>query len=115
VNSKLQKDISAQVVLKPSHLISISPDKIANEFQQAGFSVGPLLANSFSITARKGLFEHFLNVSLEVTPKGEVHVSGKSGPARFELPLGRLNPSIAEGIQSIVFTPMPDFGPGGDF
>jgi len=113
VNPRIQRDISAQVVLKPVHIIS--PDDIANEFQKAGFRAGPLLANSFAITAPMALFERFLDVSLEITPKGEVHVSGRSGPARFELPLDKLNPAIVEGIQSIVFTPMPDFGPGGNF
>lgn len=115
MNSNVQKDISAQVILKPVHLISISPENIENEFQQAGFRVGPLMANSFSITAPMALFEHFLGVTLEVTPEGNVQVAGQSGPARFELPLDRLSPAIVEGIQSIVFTPMPDFGPGGDF
>jgi hypothetical protein len=113
MDPKLPHDVSAQVLLNPAGLSS-SLD-IVNWFQRAGFDVGPLLAKSFSITASPETFEHRLGVHLETTPEGQVYVAGKSGPAKYELPLDRLDATIAGGVELIVFTPLPDFGPGRDF
>jgi hypothetical protein len=113
VDSNVQKEISAQVILKPAQLTSA--EDIANEFQRGGMRVGPLMANSFSITASEEVFERFFGVKLEIGPKGEVHVAGRSGAGRFELPLDQLNPEIVEGVESVLFTPLPDFGATGNF
>jgi hypothetical protein len=76
-------------------------------FAAAGFSVGPLVGNSFSITGAVSRFEEFFNVR-----------AGQKSPRPFpvdELPLSALAPALREHVESVLFTRPPDFGPAGDF
>jgi len=95
---------SAQVILKPSALHD-APSVVA-AFRHAGFSVGPLVANNFSITAPVSLFEtHF----------GVAPAQGTRARQQPELPLDALPPIARNAVEAVVFTKPPDFGPGGNY
>ncbi len=82
-------------------------------FAEAGFEVGALVGNSFSITAPSGTFEKVFKVK---TSRGEaegVRASAASGggEAGYELPLDELPAGLARGVAAVTFSPPPDFGP----
>jgi hypothetical protein len=79
-----------------------------------GLSDRPAGGKQFSDYSSARIFEQRLGARVETTPQGQVYVAGKSGPARYEIPLDRLDATVAHGVE-LIFTPMPDFGPGGDF
>ena len=81
-------------------------------FEQLGFTVGPLVGNSFSITAPQTTFERVFSMDL-------AHVAKRSGrkrpSARGEsnlLPTSKLPTTVAALVSAVTFTPPPDFGPG---
>lgn len=88
------------------------------EFERAGFDVGPLLANNFSITAVPRRFETYFNVTVEASRlqvmKGLL-VRTNKGSVRSHVPLDSLPPSERDQIEAIVFSKPPDFGPGGNY
>jgi hypothetical protein len=125
------KPISAQVVLKPAsgkrprdgseitaqniHDYLPSEEAAARAkrvFADAGFEVGALVGNSFSITAPAPVFERVFKTRIrrQVIPGGEAVVVESGG---HELPLGKLPKAMAHDVQAITFTPPPDFGPTG--
>ena len=86
--------------------------RAAESFERLGFTVGPLVGNSFSITAPRATFESVFSVDL-------AHVAKRSGrkakPARGEsnlLPTSKLPKAVAALVSAVTFTPPPDFGPG---
>ena len=114
--SRADQMLSAQVILRPAtprrsaepvtaenvHEVLPSPDAAAlarREFEQAGFDVGPLVANSFSITGPARLFNKVLRTTR----------AGRS--ADLQLPVKGLPAAVAGVIEAITFTPPPDFGP----
>ncbi|MBI3970031.1 MAG: hypothetical protein HY332_01970 [Chloroflexi bacterium] len=125
-----QETVSAQVVLRPAggrtldgqstitsetigaFLPSSEAVATAREaFRAAGFDVGPVVGNSFSITAPAGTFRKAFNTQLRREARGSVQAVKEDGGAGFELPLEHL-PEPARGLVSAVtFTPPPDFGP----
>lgn len=124
------REISAQVVLPPAsgrrrsssapatvdtlREFVPSPD-VARRAQEAlkarGFRVGPMVGNSFAITAAAGVFERALGVGLAVNPDGGIQCVTGKGSASYECPRGRLPREIAPLVETITFTPPPDFGP----
>ena len=128
----LQNTISAQVVLAPASGARIDPNvaitshnieqfrpsadaavTIPEAFSRAGFEVGPLVANSFSITAPGKTFEHFFETRLREEARGGLAArSGKNVYAQ-ELPLSALPDAWKKCVMAITFTRPPDFGPTG--
>jgi hypothetical protein len=129
--SKKTKLVSAQVVLKsasgksfdgqtaitaeniadysPSHA---SVTAAAAGFRAAGFEVGDMVGNSFSITAPKSTFEKFFKIELEQKDSGEVQLaSAPDDGGAHELPLKALPPDLSQLVAAVTFSPPPDFGP----
>ena len=108
--------ISAQVLLKPSSgnvprdavltaanikAIVPAPEVVAGatrELASAGFVVGTVVGLSFSITARRSLFDSFFGITAAGVEKGEIPL--KAIPAR-----------LRHRVVAITFSPPPDFGP----
>lgn len=122
--------ISAQVILKPrsGKVIGLdvpitsqnireflpSPEAVSQAsqmFQEIGFEVGKPVATSFSITGPVSLFELTFQTILQMNRKKGVQALGSSGIASYELPLHHLPPRLLQLVQSVIFTPPPDFGP----
>jgi hypothetical protein len=66
-------------------------------FERAGFDLGPVVGNSFSITAMPAAFTKMFKTKL----------SAES----YELALHALPRDVASLIEAVTFTPPPDFGP----
>lgn len=131
MTSKDSQLISAQVVLKSASGKSFdsktaitseniddyspSPDSVvsaAAEFSEAGFEVGNMVGNSFSITAPKSTFENFFKTKLQVEERGDVKVAAAEGAAKsHELPLKALPRNLSQLVDAVTFSPPPDFGP----
>jgi hypothetical protein len=97
--------ISAQVVLNADDLLQAP--RVKERLAAAGFQVGPLVGNSFSIAGPVKLFEGVFKM-----PAGGQ--SQQPFPVK-ELPLTGLEPDVREPIQTVLFTQAPDFGPGGNY
>jgi len=131
MTSKKTQLVSAQVVLKsasgksfdgqtaitaeniadysPSHT---SVTAAAAGFRAAGFEVGNMVGNSFSITAPLSKFEKFFKVELQEKDSGEVQLaSAPDDGGLHELPLKALPRSLSELVAAVTFSPAPDFGP----
>lgn len=90
--------VSAQIVLKPSSLSAA--ESVAKALADAGFQVGSLVANNFSITAPAETFEIYFGVELRPSEA---------------IPLSSVPASIRKKIESIVIPAKPDFGPWGNY
>jgi hypothetical protein len=127
-----QQLISAQVVLR-SASGKVADDKavitsetlkdyapsadVANSIRQgfaaAGFQVGPLAGNSFSITAPVSTFERVFHTQFRRQEQGSVEAVRKDGSGTYELPLQELPAATSQHIIAVTFTPPPAFGPAG--
>jgi len=105
------KLISAQVVIGSA----ADATAVMEEFKRAGFEVGPLFGNSFSITAEASKFESYFNATLELSSREAITVRTKENSIRSDLPLDSVSEGVRDKITAIVFSRPPDFGPGGDF
>ncbi len=105
-----KQPISAQVALKPNAAANIS--EVTKQLQSAGLTVSDSLANNFAVSATPEVFERFFNVHLDVSSTGGVRVKGATGKTAFELPLDALSEELKGNIHKILFTRLPDFGPG---
>jgi hypothetical protein len=122
--------VSAQVVLKSASgksfddLTEITAENVhdflptdeaismtTKAFMSAGFQVGTVVGNSFSISAEVGHFEKFFNVRLRYQTSGEIMVGRDDGFDSYELPIEDLPASLGDLIEVITFTRPPDFGP----
>jgi hypothetical protein len=120
--------ISAQVVLRsPSGKPAVHQVTAANireflpvpeiassvrtAFTTAGFQVGPLVGNSFSISATVRVFENLFNIHLRHQREGGVASVRVQESGSYELPLQTLPRGIIENVEAVTFTPPPDFGP----
>lgn len=83
-----QKARSAQVVVKNTAKQDIG--RVINAFKDAGFTVGPAVANNFSITGP----------ALEKQSAATV--------------LASVHPGVRDLVEDVVFPKPPDFGPGAD-
>jgi hypothetical protein len=129
--SKKEQLVSAQVALKSASGkafdgntaitseniadYSPSPDTVAAAaagFQRAGFEVGNMVGNSFSITAPRSTFEKFFKIKLQSKDRGGLKVAASSGvPESYELPMKALPKDLAQHVAAVTFSPPPDFGP----
>lgn len=114
--------ISAQVILQTKqpvdeaqitseHIATWLPDPSViaatpEAYAQAGFSVGPCVGISFSITAAVKHFEKLFATRLRRTD-----AEGITCTAGTSLPLDKLPPALARHVETIVFPPPPEFGP----
>jgi len=105
----------APVTAENVHEVMPSPEAAAlarKTLEQAGFQVGPLVANSFSIAGSMRLFKEVLHAPLESDRRTRaVKAKRSDGSASVELPVRGLPPEVAKVIETITFTPPPDFGP----
>ena len=123
--------VSAQVVLQsargksPSSQTAITSETIEDflpsqhaiavarkAFKVAGFELGEVVANSFSITGSVSTFEKALKTRLRREPEGGTMKAVRTdGSATYELPLKALPKEVARIVEAVSFTPPPDFGP----
>lgn len=129
--SKKEQLVSAQAVLKSASGKSFdgqtaitaeniadyspSPDTVAAAaagFSEAGFEVGNMVGNSFSITAPQSTFEKFFKIKLQAEDRGGLKVAGAEGASEgYELPLKALPRNLSQHVATVTFSPPPDFGP----
>ena len=129
--SKKGQLISAQVVLKSASgksvdgKTAITSENIADYapspntatsaaagFREAGFEVGNMVGNSFSITAPKSTFEKFFKIKLRAEERGDVKVTAAKGATEgYEIPLKVLPGNLSQLVDAVTFSPPPDFGP----
>jgi len=116
--------VSAQVILRPATGRSLegvaitaatiqdyAPSRQAivlaqQTFARAGFEVGEVIGNSFSITAPLSRFEQFFGTRLRRSRAGL-----RTDRGNLELPSRALPPQLSTHIEAVTFTPPPDFGP----
>jgi hypothetical protein len=129
MTGKKQDSLSAQVVLKAASGKSPAGQAITSEnirdylpsqeavriarsaLAEAGFEVGNVVANSFSITAPATTFEKVFGARIRRDPqRGLAKQTGQEGT--LELPLKKLGREVAGVIETVTFSPPPDFGPG---
>jgi hypothetical protein len=129
--SKKEQLVSAQVALKSASGkafdgntaitsenvgdYSPSPDTVsaaAAAFKEAGFEVGNMVGNSFSITAPRKTFEKVFKIKLQAEDRGGLKVAASTGvPESYELPLRTLPRDLLKLVAAVTFSPPPDFGP----
>ena len=125
------KELSAQVVLRsasgkaPDSSTAVTSENVReylpssssitearSAFEAAGFEVGQVVGNSFSITAPKSTFEKVFKVKLkEEKEKGVTAHLEKSDEGSYELPTSKLSEALRGQVAAVTFTPPPDFGP----
>ena len=105
------KLLSAQVVAR----FSADAQAVMEEFQRAGFEVGPLFANSFSISAVANRFESYFNATFDSSSDEGIIVKTNEGAVRADVPLESVSQTVRDKIQEIVFSKPPDFGPSGGY
>ncbi|MBM4258599.1 MAG: hypothetical protein FJ147_22205 [Deltaproteobacteria bacterium] len=79
-------------------------------FAGAGFEVGAMVANSFSLTAPVAVFEPVFKTHLRLEG-GTVKAVRSPGDIGLELPLSALDHTLATYIEAVTFSPPLDFGP----
>ena len=108
----------AETAVTAENVHEYTPDPEAAEaarraFAEAGFEVGAVVGNSFSITAPASTFEKVFKVKASRDEAEGVKARARSGgEAGYEIPLDNLPAGLARGVAAVTFTPPPDFGPG---
>jgi subtilase family serine protease len=130
VSNKEEREISAQVVLRPesgksfdgsteitsANIQEYLPSsetirRVRGAFISNGFDVEPVYANSFAITAKAERFEEVFHTKLQMDETHGVQVIQQDNTTGNELPLEGLPKSIIPLIEAVTFTPPPEFGP----
>jgi hypothetical protein len=89
----MPQEMSAQVAVHHDAVARLS--EIVREFADAGFTAGPLVGNSFSISAPVHVFEAYFGQRLADVP-----------PSRLStLPVNAVGPAVRPLVVAIVFTP----------
>lgn len=73
--------------------------------------MGPVVGNSFSITAPADTFRKVFDAQLRYEDKTGVQAMQKDGSSSYELPLNELPRAVTRQIEAVTFTPPPEFGP----
>lgn len=126
---KKQKQVSAQVMLRsasgatPEGTTSVTVENVhqylpssssiteaRQAFANAGFEVGPVVGNSFSITALKRTFEKVARVRLTEDKMSGVRAQ-VGEQLSYELPIEKLPEDLRRHVAAVTFTAPPDFGP----
>ena len=100
-----QNLLSAQVVVKNTAKHEIG--RVMEAFKNAGYSVGPAVANNFSITGSPSLFQP---KSMQATHGNDAELEKKTEA----FVLGSVHPSVRNLVEGVVFPKPPDFGPGAN-
>ncbi len=122
--------VSAQVILMPASGKSVDPslpitqENVAqvlpgsdtvrlatDKFRSLGFEVGPVVANSFSITAPTATFEKVFKVQVHKDEKGGLTAVRSGAKAKSEVPTDALPAPLRQAVVTVVFPRPPDFGP----
>jgi hypothetical protein len=109
-----QKSVSAQVLLNAAGVAKQLTDAggaARAAFAAAGFKVGALIGNNFSITGPASLFDKFFQVKLARTDRGGLQAARDDSSAGEALPVTALPAPLGEQVAAVTFTPPPDFGP----
>lgn len=86
--------------------------RAAESFERLGFTVGPVVGSSFSISAPRKLFEDVFKTDIAAALRRRAKAKPTRRAASNELPLDRLPTQLAALVTAVTFTPPPDFGPG---
>ena len=87
-------------------------DAARRAYREAGFEVGEVVGNSFSITAPAATFEKVFKVKLRRDEsKGVRALAATGGDETYELPIDKLKGELARNVAAATFSPPPDFGP----
>jgi hypothetical protein len=127
--TKKQQVVSAQVILRsasgksPGGQTAITAENISDylpsaetaarareAFAAAGFQTGPVVGTSFSITAPIETFEKMFNTRLRLEKSGAIK-SVKTESGAYEISLRGLPKTLVDQVESVTFTPPPEFGP----
>ena len=92
-------------------------ERAVSAFSALGFTIGPVVGNSFSIEADAQVFRQVFGVSLTVERDGTVHAKGTkrsqdSPKPLSSLPVEKLPSTLRTLVQAVVFSEPPAFGPG---
>lgn len=104
-------NVSAVVTLRPRDGGPPSLDaigRIKTRFSGTGFEVHAPFPMSFSILARRSLFERIFGVGISVDEESlAAGVTTESG--ELDLPLDQLPEDLREGVAGVAFMPPPTF------
>ena len=100
--------ISAQVLL--AHGCE-GAETAQARFASLGFTVGPCVGTSFSITGRLDKFEGAFGRHIRSPKSGGLEFVDEKGGGTLELSRGALPQSFADDIDTVTFTAPPAFGP----
>jgi hypothetical protein len=104
------RPVSAQAVLSAAG--AADAEAVARGLASAGFEVSAPFAGSMAIGADAAVFERVFGVRLAFGRGGMVRTADAAGGAGGEeLPVQRLPPALRAGLERVLFTPPPDFGP----
>ena len=91
---------------------SSSVTEARRALEAAGFEVGNVVGNSFSITASAKTFEKVFKVKLQRDKeKGVTARAARATEESYELPVDKLPEDVRRHVAAVTFTPPPDFGP----
>jgi hypothetical protein len=129
MGQKKSKPVSAQVVLraasgkKPHGRAAVtakslkdyepSPEAVTEAqeaFTAQGFEVGPMVGNSFSVTAPAETFESVFQTTIRTHKERGVEAV-REKTSSYELPLEALPKTLRKHLEAVTFSPPPDFGP----
>ncbi len=92
----------------PAYLPSEEATRLVKQyFAQAGFQVGHLVGNNFSITAPLATFESIFRVQIRRREQGEggFEVVQDDGSNADEFPLQALPPAVRQYPETVTFVP----------
>ncbi len=84
--------------------------KVRQAFAAAGFEVGSVVGNNFSITAPPDRFERFFHARIKEREGGGLEFAREDMDS-LELSGTALPRELARDVTSVTFSPPPDFGP----
>lgn len=133
--TKKDEQLSAQVVLRsaggtaPGSTTQVTSENVReylpsssavtearHALEEAGFEVGNVVGNSFSISATAKTFEKVFKVKLQSDKeKGVTARASRADEESYELPVGKLPEDARRHVAAVTFTPPPDFGPTSYF
>jgi len=100
--------ISAQVILGNGCERS-GPTQ--ERFARLGFTVGPCVGTSFSITGRLAQFEDAFGHRIRQPKSGSLEFVDKKGAGTRELSGRTLPKAFSDDVETVTFTAPPEFGP----
>ncbi len=106
-NAQDSEVLSAQVILKPEAVSAAAAT--GQVFERAGFVIGRLVGNNFSITGPKSLFDQVFGTTLTVKHPNAVSRVTVESASIPELPLHALEPEVRDKLLAVAFTSYEPF------